>query len=235
MPTTKQQLTNALITFYHKPVAKVSLELLLSLSTVIFFAVFAIRPTLLTMSDLIKQIEDKQKLAQDLDKKIAALSSVQSEYLRLQPQLSLLDEAVPSSPQLLYTIKVIERLASEHGLVITNVNVPEVPPESGPATPTLARTQTDQAVGTGETKINTQPRRVDLRISIKTKGNYQDIRQFVEALQQYRRTLVVENVIFTIQEQQGTRALESVVNIVLPYFDSGASKESSSTPTPKKP
>jgi hypothetical protein len=60
MPDQRQKLIRNLNAFYQKPVAKVSLELFLSVGTIIFFAMFAIRPTLLTMSDLVKEIEDKR-------------------------------------------------------------------------------------------------------------------------------------------------------------------------------
>ena len=62
----RQQLTTTLLSFYHRPVAQVSLELFLSVATVVFFAVFAIRPTLVTMSNLIKELEDKRQLDQQL-------------------------------------------------------------------------------------------------------------------------------------------------------------------------
>ena len=75
--TKRQQLTNTLVEFYNQPIAKVSLELFLSIVAVIFFAIFAIRPTLLTMSDLIKELQEKEVLNEKLSQKTAALSSVQ--------------------------------------------------------------------------------------------------------------------------------------------------------------
>jgi hypothetical protein len=69
----RTQLMSALNDFYHKPVAMVSLELFLSIGAVVFFAIFAVRPTLLTMADLIKEIEDKRALDQQLQQKIASL------------------------------------------------------------------------------------------------------------------------------------------------------------------
>ena len=46
--------------FYQKPIAKVSAELLATLIVVIVLAFFAIRPTLLTMSQLLKDIDDRK-------------------------------------------------------------------------------------------------------------------------------------------------------------------------------
>ena len=89
------QLNDILNKFYENPVARVSIELFLSIFTVIFFAVFAIRPTLLTIADLIKEIEDKEDLIVQLDRKIASLSSAETEYRKFYYQLGLLDEAIP--------------------------------------------------------------------------------------------------------------------------------------------
>ena len=65
----KKQLASLLEQFYHNPVAKVSLELFLTIGLVVFLALFAIKPTLLTMSDLVKEIEDKRELETQLSKK----------------------------------------------------------------------------------------------------------------------------------------------------------------------
>ena len=203
MKTKKQRdLFITLQQFYQKPVAKVSLELFLSIITVLFFAVFAIRPTLLTMSDLLKEIEDKERLDKQLSQKIAALSTVQPLYLQLQDQLLVLDEAIPSRPQLTYSLKVIEKIASELQLIITGINVAEVPKEI------------DQ-----DTVISLASfERIDVPLTINISGDYLSIRQFVENLKEYRRSFVIDTIIFTTKELRGSKKLEARVTVSAPYF-----------------
>ena len=203
MKTKKQRdLFITLQQFYQKPVAKVSLELFLSIITVLFFAVFAIRPTLLTMSDLLKEIEDKERLDKQLSQKIAALSTVQPLYLQLQDQLLVLDEAIPSLPQLTYSLKVIEKIASELQLIITGINVAEVPKEI------------DQ-----DTVISLASfERIDVPLTINISGDYLSIRQFVENLKEYRRSFVIDTIIFTTKELRGSKKLEARVTVSAPYF-----------------
>jgi hypothetical protein len=204
MKTKKQRdLFITLQRFYQKPVAKVSLELFLSILTVLFFALFAIRPTLLTMSDLIKEIEDKEKLDKQLSQKIASLSSVQPLYLQLQDQLLILDESIPSQPQLIYSLKIIEKIASELHLVIANINVAEIPKEN-----------TDQNSEISSTSFE----RIDVPLTISIYGDYPSIRQFVESLKDYRRSFIIDTVIFTTKELRGTRKLEARITISAPYF-----------------
>jgi hypothetical protein len=202
MKTKKQRdLFITLQQFYQKPVAKVSLELFLSISAVLFFAIFAIKPTLLTMSDLIKEIEDKEKLDKQLSQKIAALSSVQPLYLQLQDQLLVLDEAIPSHPQLVYSLKIIEKIASELNIVIAGINIAEIPKEN-----------TDQDIAL------TSFERVDVPLSISLSGDYLSIRQFVESMKEYRRSFIIDTVIFTTKELRGVRKLEARITVSAPYF-----------------
>lgn len=203
MPTKKQRdLFIALQQFYQRPVAKVSFELFLSITAVLFFAIFAIRPTLLTMSDLIKEIGDKEKLDLQLSQKIAALSTVQSLYLQLQDQLVVLDEAIPSNPELIYSLKIIEKVASKLSLVITNITVSEIPEEENPDASISLKTF----------------ERIDVPLVITINGDYETIRQFVEDLKSYRRSFIIDTIIFNTKEVRGERKLEARITISAPYF-----------------
>lgn len=213
MPQTRRELLSTLNQFYYKPVARVSLELLLSVATVIFFALFAIRPTLVTMSDLIKEIEDKRALDQQLAQKIAALSTAQTEYLTIQTQLPLLDQALPKQPHLVDALKIIERTASESNIIISNISVAEIPPEQ-PSQGSAAKLK-----------------RVDVPITLAVTGEYVEIRQFVENLKNNRRTFAIDTVAFTVGSDRGKRKLQARMTISLPYLSAdGPAKTEASTP-----
>jgi hypothetical protein len=47
--------------------------------------------------------------------------------LRLQDRLYVLDEAIPNQPQVVDTAKLIEKTASERSLLITNLNIKNIP------------------------------------------------------------------------------------------------------------
>lgn len=203
MKTKKQRdLFITLQQFYQKPVAKVSLELFLSITTVLFFAIFAIRPTLMTMSDLLKEIEDKERLDKQLAQKIAALSTVQPLYLQLQDQLLILDEAIPSHPQLTYSLKVIEKIASELRLIITGINIAEIPKEA----------EQNEVIALDLFE------RIDVPLTINISGDYLSIRQFVENLKEYRRSFVIDTIVFSTKELRGAKKLEARITVSAPYF-----------------
>jgi Tfp pilus assembly protein PilO len=202
MTNRRKDLTNALLHFYEQPVAKVSLELFLTIGLVLFLALFAIRPTLLTMSDLIKEIDDKKELNEKLGRKIAALGSAQSEYLTLESRLGVLDEALPSKPDLVRNLKLIEKIASDNRVLITSISIGEIPPES------------DDTVPFANLK------RQNMTMSVAVVGDYPSIRTFVEKLQESRRAIIVDTVNFTLDEGRNSRRLRATITINLPYYAS---------------
>lgn len=210
MPSQRQKLQTTLVQFYQQPVAKVSLELFMSVGAVMFFAVFAIRPTLLTMADLIKEIEDKQELVQQFNQKIAALSSVQTEYNSAQTRLTLLDEAIPPTPRFEEAIKIIERLASDNRLVISSMRVPEIPQEP-------------------EEEVEfAKKERVSLPITVTVVGDYPAIRQFVEDIQENRRSFVVDTIIFSVSDQREQKKLSATITLNMQYYGKSADKAAGS-------
>jgi type IV pilus assembly PilO-like protein len=204
----KRQLKVTIEKFYSNPVARVSFELILTIGTVLFFALFAIRPTLLTMSDLIKEIDDKESLDEEMKKKVAALSSAQIEYQILGDRTQVLDMAIPDSPQLIDTLKMIEKIAGEQTVVINSLNLEEIPSELKEELDVL------------------KMKRQTLQIKIDLIGDYQSIRKFVEGLMDVRRTLVVESVIFDVRETRGVKSLSARITLNAPYFANERSKTS---------
>ncbi len=196
--TKQKQLQNTLASFYSNPVAKVSIEVFLSLGLVIFLGLFAVQPTLVTMSDLIQEIEEKREISQQLTQKVAALSTAQSEFAALGSQLTLLEEAVPSEPQVIKTLKIIEKLATENKVIITSLSLSQVPEPSESASATLKQEA--------------------LPIQVAVTGDYPAIRQFAESLLDSRRLLHIETINFSLNEKRGSRSLSATLQLSAPYY-----------------
>jgi len=109
--------------FYQKPVAFMSSALIFTLFTIAFFALLAVRPTLATVGELVKKIEDQEVVEKKLAQKGAALATVQSEYLFVENRLYLLDAAIPTGHQLPRMLKEIEYIAAEHELVLSDLQL----------------------------------------------------------------------------------------------------------------
>lgn len=196
----RQNISDTLNQFYQKPIAQVSSELVFSILAVIVFALFAIRPTLLTMSSLVKEMQDKETLNQALTQKIASLSSVQNDYVSNQDKLELLDQAIPPNPELATAILTIEKIASENNLLIVNIQANEVPREDSTATGSAEKT------------------RVSKPIIVTVQGDYPVVRKFVADLQKTRRVLVIDSVVFSLSDVRGQKVLRAVITINMQYF-----------------
>ena len=166
----KNQLVSVLLDFYHRPVARVSLELILSVIAVIFFAIFAIRPTLLTMADLVKEIEDKKELDRQMDLKVASLRTAEEQYNLYQSNFYLLDQAIPRKFNLVQSLKMIEKIAGEDQLVINRISVSDIPE---PLSDKLINEQLDQL------------ERSFVLLNVEVIGDYLQIRRFLYLKDEY--------------------------------------------------
>jgi Tfp pilus assembly protein PilO len=209
----QQQLSSALQNFYQKPVARVSVELLLSIGLVMFLAVFAIRPTLLTMSNLIKEIDDKTVLNNQLATKVAALNTAQAEFLSFEDKLPILDQAISSNPDLVYSLKVLEKLAADNRVIISGMTISELPQEE----------VSDQPFNTRV--LNTMP------ISINLVGDYISLRNFTEAIRSNRHSYMIESISFDLDQDGETKSLRALLTVSLPYYGAPTGVEDTAAPS----
>lgn len=108
---------------YEQPITQTSVALILTLITVAFFGLAAIRPTLATVSELIKEIEQKRDVDEKLAQKIGALSSVQEEYYAIQDKLPLLETAIPIDRERNLLLLQMEYLAWINNVKIENMRI----------------------------------------------------------------------------------------------------------------
>lgn len=102
---------------------KAFIELLLSLATVSIFAVFALRPTLITIAQLFKEIEAKKAIVVQLDEKIKNLSLAQENYEAQKESVALLEIAIPANPNPDSFIKQLEGVVGRNAVEILSINL----------------------------------------------------------------------------------------------------------------
>ncbi len=98
------------------------LYLTLTLFTVSFFGLFAIMPTLSTISTLRKQYADKQLVYDNLSTKLQNLQTLDSLYAQNASQITRVNEAIPATAQIPEVIRKIEVLAQRNSLFIAGIN-----------------------------------------------------------------------------------------------------------------
>jgi len=205
MSQKQRQIKKVLFQYYSNPVVKVSLDAFLSIFLILFFSLFAVKPTLIKISGLIKDIEQKKELVNDLDSKIVTLRGAVDNYERISNQVIYLDEAVPNSPRLLNSLKIIEKVVSDKQIAIKSISVSAIPPEIDANLKNLDRLTN-----------------IDLIFNIIISGDFQSSKLFVEDLLKARRTFYVDRVVFSVKEEKGsqseTNELETQLTVKAPYF-----------------
>lgn len=95
--------------------------LTLTFITIAFFGLFAISPTLGTISDLQKQLDDSKFVHDALQKKIANLTTLQTTYATIQSQLTPVFSAVPTEPAIDTFVGQIHQLALQSNVQLNRV------------------------------------------------------------------------------------------------------------------
>ena len=90
---------NTLLIYRKRPDLKMFLEASLSLITILVFLLFALRPTLITIATLVREIKGKEELVAGLDQKIANLDAAEVVYSQEEQRINRVREAVPVSPE----------------------------------------------------------------------------------------------------------------------------------------
>lgn len=102
------------------------LTAILTLGATIFFALFAINPTISTIFKLKKEIEDSRFVESALTKKINNLSSLSTEYSVIQADIPMVLDAIPEQPQAPTLVGQIQTIAQSSNITVEKLDVSEV-------------------------------------------------------------------------------------------------------------
>ncbi len=178
---------------------KVYLELFLSLATIILFAVFALRPTLLTISRLIREIEAKQETIEEMDAKIADLISAQRLYDQNRQNINLLMQAVPPTADPEVVLRQLEGGISETQIGVKNLEMKEM-------------LVSNNSSGSNEN----QSIKEEIVITISTTSDYTNLYNFINILEELRKPLKINKASFDYSVTQSANELVMTVESILP-------------------
>lgn len=170
---------------YRKKQARTYTGIVLSIFTIAFFGLFAIRPTLVTISGLLKEIEDEKKVSEQMDKKIADLSKAQINYSQIKNDLYLVDQSLPLDSDLASLIKQLESLARINSVTLESVQYSKV---------NLS----------GETEKGEEQK---VAFTLSLYGDYPNLKQFLHSLDNLRRVILIDGFSFSSKTKDETRTL----------------------------
>ena len=100
---------------------------ILSILTLSFFGIFAIKPTITTAVSLQKEIGDLRALNDKYEEKITSIVRAQSEYEKIRDDIPLFFATLPDRPQFTKLIINEEQIASNSGMTLVTFQLDPMP------------------------------------------------------------------------------------------------------------
>lgn len=165
-----------------KPNLKIYLELILSIITVGIFAFFAIKPTVLTVIELEKQIKSKEETVVILKQKIKNLQIVSGLLQTKSQDIQYVEQAVPktASPEVL--VKQIEEISNKNSLKILGLSCLDV---------VLIGKEPDNKKTIASDVLAIGAR--ELPFTFSATGSYQNIYSFINQIEALRRPVKIDS------------------------------------------
>jgi len=177
-----------------KPVRSFT-TLSLSMLTISFFAFFAVKPTLVIIAGLTKEIKDKETSLAKIQKKVASLVQAQEQYSLNQSRFYLLEEALPNIPDFPSLIYPLEKEALLSGVKIRSFSVTKIEIVKK----TTAKAKTAGLPG--------------FEFSLSAEGDYQNLKNYLAKIDSLRRLMTIDKIAFT--KTKKTRAEASTIVLTL--------------------
>lgn len=168
-----------------KPNLKIYLELILSLSTIMIFAIFAIKPTILTIVEINNEIKGKEATIAKLEKKLSDLQKASSLLQNQSQNLKLINESVPTNADIENAIRQIETISSNNSVKLSSLTSADL----------LLKGTTDKKKKNSELKSLPNSSN-ELPISFSVSGEYQNLYLFLQSIENLRRPLKMDSFIF---------------------------------------
>lgn len=182
---------------YKKREVVVYTGIILTLATITFFALFAIKPTVTTITGLVKEINNKKVVDQKLQTKINSLRQAQANYSLISDKLVLINQVLPQEPNLIDLVYQIEVLAQKNDVTIKSVAF-------GPS----------YLLGKEESKkkVSQNPA---INFSLGLSGDFENISRFTASLDNLRRSIgTVDFTVRSVEESEtGTFSLSLTLHL----------------------
>ncbi len=162
--------------FLQSPQGKSLAWLSLSVFTVAFFLIVAIKPTIITITKLIKEIEEKEAAILLLDKKIGSLVTAQKIYAENGQRLPMLDQALPEKSEFPWLANFLDSVALSSQVELSSLSFEKINLNFVPS---------------AKESEKPPPYRL-VNFSTNAEGDYLNLKNFVSFLEGSRRLILIE-------------------------------------------
>lgn len=149
------------------------ISIILTLLASILLGIFALSPTISTITSLQKQLEDDKFIEQKLSEKINNLSLLQQAYSNLEKDLPIVFNAIPEKSEIPLLAASVQGLAKESNVTLNNFQ-------------TLPVEVSDKAISAKKF--------VSYEFNFTAKGDYQNMLTFIDKLVNFQRVTTIGNI-----------------------------------------
>jgi len=183
------------------------MEILLSLVTISFFGIFALRPTLLTISQLVVEIKSKKETIALMDTKINNLKNAQEILLQETNRIPLLDTSVFSAPKPDVVARQFEGLANKHAVNIQTLSFDKMVLVGNSITTITSKELKPLPESSGV-----------MNVSIGVTGSYQGLYPFLKDVENLRIPIQIDTFEIGSKKSEEETVLTLVVSARIPYL-----------------
>ena len=152
----------------------------LTILTICFFLLAAIRPTLITVAKLSREIKEKKEADKKLDEKIRSLVAAQNIYAKYSDKIFLLEKALPQENEFPNLVQLLENTAQFSQVEISSLAFSRI-------------------IFSGNLSRNTKDVSTSrsIEFSLVVKGEYLNLMKFLLSLENSMRLINLESTLFS--------------------------------------
>lgn len=184
------------------------LEIILSVSTVTIFLLFALKPTALTIISLYNQIQEKKATLAGLTQKIADLQTANNVFTQSQNFIPHVDAAISNNPQPNINTEQLLALAAKDNVSVLGVSAGDV-------------------LLVGTTNIKKPPSDLkplpdsagEISLSVSLKGDYPSLITLLKDIENLRTAVKLDVLGVTASQSDQTKAEVMIISGRIPYVN----------------
>lgn len=158
-------------------------NLTLTFLLISIMGLLAVKPTLVIIARLIKEIKEKEEINQQLKNKIGSLVKAQEEYSLNQDRFYLLNQALPKTSDFPNLIFTLEKQANETGVTFSSFSIDKI-----------------QLINE---KVLKEEKISSFEFNISLSGTYDNLRELLNRLGELRRIVEFSTVSFGVKKEPG--------------------------------
>lgn len=203
----REYFLNILDLYKRKADLRAFIEIILSLSTITIFLVFALKPTALTIISLVQEINEKRATLDALNQKINDLATAQTVYAQDKALIPSVDTAVPTKPEPDVISKQLVGLAAKDSVNILGLSIGQV---------TLIGKETSTRRSSDFKPLPGQAH--EMSVSINVQGDYPALLSFVSDFENLKIASKIDVVGISVSQASGQSVIVALISARVPYL-----------------